>query len=44
MDQEGGYPDVLWGFADAMATDGVVMGGKPFTIEESYASSLGCGS
>ena len=44
MNEEGDYPEVLWDLADAMATDGLVMGGKPLTIEESYASSLGCGS
>jgi len=26
-----------------MATDGVVMGGKRLTIEQSYAGALGCG-
>lgn len=43
MDDEGDYPEVLWDLADAMATDGVVMGGRPLTIEESYADALGCG-
>jgi hypothetical protein len=44
MNEEGDYPEVLWDLADAMATDGVVMGGKPLTIEASYADALGCGS
>ena len=44
MNEEGDYPEVLWGIADAMATDGVVIGGKPLTIEESYADALGCAS
>jgi hypothetical protein len=44
MHEEGDYPEVLWELADAMAGDGVVMGGKPLTIEESYADALGCGS
>lgn len=44
MKEEGAYPEVLWDLADAMASDGIVMGGKPLTIEESYADALGCGS
>jgi hypothetical protein len=44
MNEEGDYPEVLWEYADAMATDGIVLGGKPLTIEESYADALGCGS
>jgi hypothetical protein len=44
MNEEGDYPEVLWELADAMATDGVVMGGKPLTVEETYADALGCGS
>ena len=44
MNEEGDYPEALWDLVDAMATDGVVMGGKPLTIEQSYAGALGCGS
>jgi len=42
MDDEGDYPGVLWELAGAMATGAIVSGGKPFTVDESYASSLGC--
>ena len=44
MNEEGDYPEVVWELAEAMATEGIVMGGKPLTIEESYADSLGCAS
>jgi hypothetical protein len=35
IDEEGDYPEFLGDIADAMASDGVVMGGKPLTIEQS---------
>jgi hypothetical protein len=42
MASAGGYPDVLWEFADAMNGDGTVVGGTVLTVEESYPSALGC--
>jgi hypothetical protein len=42
MDDEGGYPEVLWDYVDATAADRPVMGGKPVTVEESYGNALGC--
>jgi hypothetical protein len=43
MDEEGDYPKVLWEIADSMAANRIVMG-KPFMVEEVYASALGCPS
>jgi hypothetical protein len=42
MEDEGDYPQVLRQYATAMAGDGFVPAGKPLTIEESYATALGC--
>jgi hypothetical protein len=42
MDDEGAYPEVLWKYADALATNAPVMGGRPLSIEESYVDAL-CG-
>jgi hypothetical protein len=42
MDEEGDWPEVMWELADAMPNDAAVSGGRPMTIEESYASALGC--
>ncbi len=42
MNGEGDYPEVLWQYADAMATNAPIVGGKLLTIEESYRSALGC--
>lgn len=42
MNPEGDYPEVLWRFADAMASDGNLQEGKPMSVEESAPSSLGC--
>jgi hypothetical protein len=42
MDYEGDYPEVVWEYADALATNASVPGGRPLTVEESYASALGC--
>ncbi|MEN8114643.1 MAG: hypothetical protein ABFS21_09670 [Actinomycetota bacterium] len=42
MQQQGAYPEVLWEYADAVAGDGTVMGGRILTVEESYAQALGC--
>jgi hypothetical protein len=42
MTSEGAYPEVLWQYADAMATGGTVPGGKTLTVEESYRAALGC--
>ena len=42
MNEEGDYPEVVWEFAAAMETNGTVPAGKPMTVEEAYASALGC--
>jgi hypothetical protein len=42
MDEEGDWPEVLWEYADAMAGDGTVTGGRKLTIDESYKNALGC--
>jgi hypothetical protein len=42
MQHEGDYPKVLWEYADAVAGDGTVVGGKVLTVEQSYAEALGC--
>ena len=42
MNAEGDYSEVVWGYADAVAGDGTVMGGKLLSVEESYKSAL-CG-
>ena len=42
MDAHGDYPEVMWEYAEAMATDGMVMGGRALTVEESYQQALGC--
>jgi len=42
MRDQGAYPDAVWELADAMATNASVSGGKPLTIRESYANTLGC--
>ena len=44
MNAEGDYPEVLWGLAAAMETGGSVPAGRPMTVEETYAESLGCPS
>jgi hypothetical protein len=40
IDAEGDYPEVLWQYADAVAGDGTVVGGKTLTVEESYQAAL----
>ncbi|MBN2622187.1 MAG: hypothetical protein JXA83_02405 [Acidimicrobiales bacterium] len=42
MESVGDWSDVVWEYADAMATDAPVSGGRPLTIAESYAAALGC--
>jgi len=42
MKRDGAFPRVLWEYADAMTAGGMVMGGKPLTVAESYKASLGC--
>jgi hypothetical protein len=43
MEDEGDYPEVLWEYAAAMATDGDVPGGGPgMTVEATYRTALGC--
>lgn len=42
MDQEGGFSSVIWEYADAIAGDGTVVGGRVLTVEESYENALGC--
>jgi hypothetical protein len=40
MAAEGDYPKVLWQYADAVAGDGTVIGGKVLTVQESYEAAL----
>jgi hypothetical protein len=43
MNAEGGYPEVLWSYADAMTGDASVPGGKDgLTVEGTYREALGC--
>jgi hypothetical protein len=42
MDRDGGYPDSIWDYADAMKDDSRLLMGRPMTIDESYKQSLGC--
>ena len=42
MEAGGGWSSVLWEYADALATDAPVSGGRPLTIAESYDEALGC--
>lgn len=42
MAAEGAFSDVVWEYADAIATDGTVIGGRVLTVEESYTDALGC--
>ena len=45
MDEQGAYPEVLWGVAQAMET-GVPLtgGGQPMPVKASYFDALGCGT
>ena len=43
MQAEGAYPDVLWQYADAAATNAPIAAGKNLSVEESYGNALGCG-
>ena len=42
MNPDGDYPEVVWQYADAVAGDGTVVGGKRITVESSYRDALGC--
>jgi hypothetical protein len=43
MDDEGDYPEALWDYAAAMATNGDVPAGRPgLQVGETYRSALGC--
>lgn len=42
MSTEGEYPEVVWEYADAIAGDGTIVGGRVLTVEESYQAALGC--
>jgi hypothetical protein len=42
MQAEGGYPDVLWEFADGMRNGSSVQAGRRMSLEESYREALGC--
>ncbi len=44
MEPQGGYSGVVWEYADAIAGDGTVIGGRVLTVEESYQAALGCTS
>ena len=39
---DGGWSAVVWEYADAVNGDGKVVGGRTFTVEESYQQALGC--
>jgi hypothetical protein len=43
MENDGGWSDSLWDYADAMQDDSEILMGRPMTIDESYKQSLGCG-
>ena len=42
MQVEGDYPEVLWEYADAMASNAPVQAGTALTVASSYAAALGC--
>jgi hypothetical protein len=42
MNADGDYPEVLWRYADALASGGTIMGGRPMSVEESARDGLGC--
>lgn len=42
MNPDGDYPEVLWQYADAMASGGTIAGGRPMSVEESAPDGLGC--
>jgi hypothetical protein len=42
MAPDGGWSGVVWEYADALATDAPVSGGRPMTIAESYEQAFGC--
>jgi hypothetical protein len=42
MNDEGDYPEVLWQYVDAIAAGTPVLGGRAFSVEESYRGALGC--
>jgi len=42
MQAEGDFPKVLREYADAVAGDGTVMGGKVLSVEESYEDAFSC--
>ena len=42
MRDQGGWSPVVWEYADAMANDEEIIGGRALSIEESYKDSFGC--
>ena len=40
--ESGGYSEVVWEYADAIAGDGTVAQGRILTVQESYSDALGC--
>jgi hypothetical protein len=44
MRKDGAYPEVLWQYVDAMATNAPLVAGKPVTVEKSYRDALSCQS
>jgi hypothetical protein len=42
MNAAGDYPEVVWLYAEAVASGGTVVGGKEVSVEESYRDALGC--
>jgi len=42
MEAQGGFAQVVWEYADAIAGDGTITGGKTSTVTETYQQVLGC--
>jgi hypothetical protein len=42
MATEGDFSLVVFEYADAIAGDGTVVGGRVLTVEESYRQAFGC--
>jgi hypothetical protein len=42
MNPEGDYPEVVWQYADAIASDGSVEAGSKLSVQSSYHDALGC--
>lgn len=42
MSKDGLYPHAVWEYADAIAGDGTVRGGRVLAAEDAYRDGLGC--